>query len=117
MSDLIDRQAAIDAAERQIKDCNPEHFIGQPKFIEYMDDEYIGSFGQWQFANGFNMGLTAAEVTTKQLPSAQPEIIRCKECKWSEPVNNRLVCGAWDAKAVDGDDYCSDAERRIDGSN
>lgn len=72
MSDLIDRQAAIDAPEKFIKDCNPEHFVGHQKFIEYMDNTEIGSFGNWQFANGFNMGLTAAEVAIKKLPSAQP---------------------------------------------
>lgn len=72
MSDLIDRQAAIDASEKFIKDCNPEHFVGHQKFIEYMDNAEIGSFGKWQFANGFNMGLTATEVAIKKLPSAQP---------------------------------------------
>ena len=50
-----------------------------------------------------------------KLKSAQPEIIRCKDCKWSEPVSGYLLCGAWEAKAVDKDDFCSDAERREDG--
>ena len=81
LMDLIDRQAAIDAPEKLIKDCNPEHFVGQQKFIEFMDNAEIGSFGNWQFANGFNMGLTAAEVEIKKLPSAQPER---KKGKWIE---------------------------------
>ena len=73
MSDLISRAEAMDASEKFIKDCNPDHFVGHQKFIEYMDNAEIGSFGKWQFANGFNMGLTAAEVAIKKLPSAQPE--------------------------------------------
>jgi hypothetical protein len=73
MSDLIDREEAANAPEKFIKGCNPEYFVGHQKFIEYMDDAEIGSFGQWQFVNGFNMGLTAAEVAIKALPSAQPE--------------------------------------------
>lgn len=70
--DLISRAEAMDASEKFIKDCNPDHFVGHQKFIEYMDNAEIGSFGKWQFANGFNMGLTAAEVAIKNLPSAQP---------------------------------------------
>lgn len=74
MSDLIDRQAAIDASEKLITDCNPEHFVGHQKFIKFMGSAEIGSFGKWQFANGFNMGLTAAEVAIKKLPSEQPDV-------------------------------------------
>lgn len=81
MSDTISRQAAIDAPENFIKDCNPDHFVGHQKFIEFMDNAEIGSFGNWQFVNGFNMGLTAAEVAIKNLPSVQPEPrwISCEE--------------------------------------
>ena len=80
MNDLISRQTAIDAPEKLIKDCNPDHFVGHQKFIEFMDDAEIGRFGNWQFANGFNLGLTAAEVEIKNLPSTQQWI----------PVSERL---------------------------
>ncbi|MBE6121178.1 MAG: DUF551 domain-containing protein [Erysipelotrichaceae bacterium] len=78
MDDLISRAEAMDASEKFIKDCNPDHFVGHQKFIEYMDNAEIGSFGKWQFANGFNMGLTAVEVAIKKLPSAQ-QWIPCSE--------------------------------------
>jgi len=110
MSDLIDRQAAMDAPEIFTKDCNPEHFVGHQKFIEYMDNAEIGSFGNWQFANGFNMGLTAAEVAIQNLPSAQPEIIRCKDCKYYNPIG---VCIEM-SSAVCEDSFCCWAERRTD---
>lgn len=83
MSDLISRQEAIDASEKFIKDCNPDHFVGHQKFIEHMDNAEIGSFGKWQFANGFNMGLTAAEVAIKKLPSAEPMRHGKWECTYS----------------------------------
>lgn len=42
------------------------------------------------------------------LPSAQPEIIRCKDCKWKQ--------GAWCVRFAEvipfPDDFCSRAERR-----
>ena len=114
MSDLISREEAMDASEKFIKDCNPDHFVGHQKFIEYMDNAEIGSFGKWQFANGFNMGLTAAEVAIKKLPSAQPEIIRCKDCKhWQKSsINyNEYVC-YWGGYVKQEDDFCSWAERK-----
>lgn len=101
--DLISRQAAIDAPEKFIKDCNPDHFVGHQKFIEYMDNAEIGSFGKWQFANGFNMGLTAAEVEIKKLPSAQPER---KKGRWID-MGDHVVCSCCGATHYGADkNYC-----------
>jgi hypothetical protein len=116
MSDLISRAEAMDASEKFIKDCNPDHFVGHQKFIEYMDNAEIGSFGKWQFANGFNMGLTAAEVAIKNLPSAQPEIIKCKDCKNSEHwYRDRRRCFLWSEEGVSvfDDGFCNYAEMRM----
>lgn len=73
MSDLIDRQAAIDIERRATVDTNPEHFESHQKFVEFMDDAEISSFGRWQWSNGFNTALTAVGIDLKRLPSAQPE--------------------------------------------
>lgn len=80
MSDLIDRQAAIDAAS-------------------YECGELRGVFGR-------------IEERLKALPSAQPEIIRCKDCKH----NRRLECpfGITVFDAPKDDEFCSRAERRPD---
>ena len=40
------------------------------------------------------------------------ELVRCKDCKWSERTDLFLLCGAWDARAVDDNDFCSSGERR-----
>lgn len=51
------------------------------------------------------------------LPSAQPDIIRCKECRYYEWMNNRVpaeqtwFCHNWNAE-TGKDDYCSYAERQ-----
>ena len=53
------------------------------------------------------MGISDALNAIKALPSAQPEIIRCKDC------GKRKVCRT--STAWPGDDwYCADAERRTD---
>ena len=54
----------------------------------------------------------------KNLPSAQPEIIRCKDCKYSSP-NKVYGCRIYSfADDLDermySDDFCSYAERRTD---
>ena len=91
MSDLISRQAAIEALA---------------KFVPYaICDESTESYTN---------GLTDAYNLILQLPSAQPEIIRCKDCKhWQKSsINyNEYVC-YWGGYVKQEDDFCSWAERR-----
>ena len=53
------------------------------------------------------------------LPSAQPEIIRCKDCKWCKELYDSFdgtpywMCKNWDAE-TDTDGFCYEAERRTD---
>lgn len=54
----------------------------------------------------------------EQLPSAQPEIIRCKDCEnlqtdWIPHLPDRHYCGVMDSMMKE-DDFCSYAERRTD---
>ena len=72
--DLISRQAAIYAVDSETVSTNPEHFKSSQRFIKFMDDTEIASFGKWQWANGFNTALTAITIQLSNLPSAQPEI-------------------------------------------
>lgn len=77
MDDLISRQAAIDAIERNAY---------RHTYIEQIVD----------IING--------------LPSAQPEIIRCKDCKWKNNHNCTRAVEVW----IDDNKYCAWAERRTD---
>ena len=55
------------------------------------------------------------------LPSAQPEIIRCKDCKWYGRADKRRFYRGMDClqrridTIVPDKDFCSRAERRTDG--
>lgn len=71
-TDTISRKAAIDEVNSETVSTNPEHFKSSEKFIKFMDDDDIASFGKWQWANGFNTALTATTIQLKKLPSAQP---------------------------------------------
>ena len=94
MNDLISRQAAIDA-----------------------------TWFEPSYTDPLNV-LTEVRDRLKALPSAQPEIIRCKDCRFATLTydGDCKYCqylegefGLTDAVYFDGNDYCSHAERRTDG--
>lgn len=93
MSDLIERQAAIDALERT-KEKDPKGDIAS--FYNTITDNKI--------------------AVIEALPSVQPEIIRCKDCKYYTPVTARCEVRGKGLYLIRGlEDYCSRAERREDG--
>lgn len=97
MSDLISRQAAIDALADM--HCKSD------------EDGYV-----WIIRSD-------AWARIDALPSVQPEIIRCKECKYwkdSDGVYRRgfdaeSKCPLNLKKVYEGTFYCGMAERRTDG--
>lgn len=110
-NDLISRHDAIDLTYAETVSTNPEHFKSSEKFIEFMDDIDISDFGRWQWANGFNTALVATKIQLEKLPSAEPEIIRCRDCKHHDGIR----CFRWNSTIITGfDDFCSNAERRTD---
>ena len=56
----------------------------------------------------------------RQLPSIQPEIVRCKDCKYARLTDDGSCkyCDIWfpdEAEYMDGDYYCASAERKSNG--
>jgi len=90
MNDLISRQAAIDA-------LGGNEPVGDPSKMD--DDDVVKMWERIRIINIIN-----------KLPSAQPEIIRCKDCKHWDGVD---TCDVIDAPVWDND-FCSMAERRTD---
>ena len=96
MSDLIERQAAIDA----INHICPVDTEYDCTLLDRVDGRYVLS----------------------DLPSAQPEIIRCKDCKhWTNNIGDSKLRDNYCNDEAHGfyyqcseDDYCSFAERRTD---
>ena len=95
MSETIRRDAAIETAKRMYAVCDTNSH-----------DDYA----------------MLMEEALKVLPSAQPENIRCKDCKYWVPGyitdNDDFIppkCGEWQQMVGhSSDDYCSRAERRED---
>lgn len=107
MDDLISRQAAIDA-------------LNEKKVYRPLDSD------RWVISDCINAIVN--------LPSAQPEIVRCRNCgfwdrdtlrhqyndfrNWNEAECKILADrDGWNEinRYTEADDYCSYAERKIDG--
>ena len=109
-TDLISRAQAIDIERNATVDTNPSHFEAHQKFTQFMDDVEISSFGRWKWSNGFNTALTAVGIDLKKLPSAQHEIIRCRNCKFAS--GDSRICMKFGHSPIGELDFCSFAERR-----
>ena len=88
MSDLIERQAAIDEAEEWIEAVYCGH------------DEQRERDAIKHVINGI-----------KKLPSAQPEIIHCRKCKFAS--GDSRICMKFGHSPIGELDFCAWAERRI----
>lgn len=104
--DLIDRQAAISAIVGMTT-------MGIEELVIDVDEE------EYDWIKGLSDSL----VKIINLPSAEPEIIRCRECKYAHLTygGDCKYCDKWldddDFQLtlyLDGDFYCGYAERRTD---
>ena len=78
-----------------------------------------------EYGSGNTTYMSVAELKRRieQLPSAQPDIIRCKDCKhWTNNIGDSKLRDNYCNDEAHGfyyqcseDDYCSFAERRTDG--
>ena len=93
MSDLISRQAAIDALRKREKELRNINWYNNP------------------YAEGECEGISYAMDVIRNTPSAQPEIIRCKDCKYNATSEKCLNPNSFFLVPAD-DDFCSYAERR-----
>ena len=102
MDDLISRQAAIDALKglpTWWADEGGYYGGAQPPMVALLDPE-------------------DAVSAIENLPSAQPEIIRCKDCQYQCKGQNECetwnLCGyrPWQYTPTTDEHFCSYAERR-----
>lgn len=90
MSDVINHQDAIEACES----------IRRSAIIE--DGEPL-------------VRKSAVKYVLENLPSAQPEVIRCKDCKFYTSMNRETktgICGLTMYQNFGDEWYCAGAERR-----
>jgi hypothetical protein len=81
MDDLISRQAAIDTVNN--------------------------AFDRETLLTGFVRSIAVRAI--RDMPSAQPEIIHCRDCKWHNGEINQ--CNAQICASMCSEDFCSRAEK------
>ena len=100
MSDLISRQAAIDALEREKTYCTA----------------YKEGYTKTDVFQKYNMGLTDGIKALNKLPPVDAvPVVRCKDCRFYRFYDGTFGKG-WmcfeNNTARHGDDYCSRGERK-----
>lgn len=110
---LIDADALTKMLNRHEKDCNPDHFDGHETFIDKINAH--DSYGEWQFANGFNLGIVASIVDTKNVPTIDAVlVVRCKDCiHWYRGYGENK-CLEFADIPLEPNDFCSRGERKDD---
>ena len=111
MSDLIDRQAAIDALWKALHDYEDKT---EKQFQESDELDVWDWINHREFVQCMN---DIDRATIFNLPSAQPEIIQCKDCKYSEHwYRDKRRCFLWVEDGIDvfDDGFCNYAKRRTD---
>lgn len=108
---LIDADALMKMLVRHEKDCNPDHFDGHETFIDKIDAH--DSYGEWQFDNGFNLGVVASIVDTKSVPTIDAvPVVRCNDCKYYEETDSRIGTCLLTISGARVDGFCAWAERK-----
>ena len=141
MSDLIDRQKAIDVVKRLMGDYELSRTVqmglhilpsAQPEPCgDMISREYLKEHIEACWINGrprHAPELNELLSWVDDVPSAEPEIIRCKDCKYFELSKDELasrykIAGCFRLEKLsieyplltDGNGFCSWAERRQNG--
>lgn len=127
--DLISRQAAIDAIMSGMVDINDSHFENASEcngFLLWAKAEVMKlPSAEPEKIRVANITLTdeqvkeAFEKAKLGILAAEPEIIRCKDCKYMTEHYDTdgnapyWTCSEWDS-GTDYDGFCHYAERRTD---
>ena len=106
-NDVIFRKAAIDALWKALYEYEDET---EKQFQESEDLDVEDWIGHRIFVQNMN---DIDRQTILNLPSAQPEIVRCKDCKYNVSSHKCLHPESF-FLVPDDDFYCGYAERRTD---
>ena len=115
-TDAISRQAAIDL----VKDVCDAIMSGCESWYDpETEDEVYKDILEVDAILKCNKEV---RIALRNMPSAQPEILRCKDCKWYELPSHKITenCVRWMKSngillPIKPNDYCSYAERRTNG--
>lgn len=97
-----------------------DDFISRKRAIDAIEAVFPVDPMKSEYAQGIACGAALAKTYVEQLPSAQPEIVRCNSCKyWTQSTGEMKGyglgrCDFHDADLVACNGFCYWAERRTD---
>lgn len=94
MDDLISRRAAIEHLKKRLYETEFNSTAVYPYYKEIADNR--------------------VDIWMSEVPSVEPEIIRCKDCKYHHRDNSELYYCENNGYGWGLNGFCSDAERRTD---
>lgn len=79
-----------------------------------------GGMSEEELTEDFKDGVQAVLYMLSNQPTIQPDIVRCKDCKYARLTDDGSCkyCDIWfpdEAEYMDGDYYCASAERKSNG--
>lgn len=83
--------------------------ISRQDFDKYLEDAEKESVKNRKYV--FASALNTIRGNLRNFPSAQPEVICCKDCKWFGDIGCAISI-VDDSDKPTGNDFCSYAERR-----
>lgn len=89
LDDLINRQDVMIGLTRKIVSTNPEDFYAHDKFIKFMDNPEIASYGRWECSNGYNTALMSMRIELDKIPSS---IVVLQKGEQNERSNKQTGC-------------------------
>lgn len=103
MSDLIDRQAAIDALEGKDMNVPSNDLISRQAAIDVLEKIFPADPMRNEYTQGITCGAALATEYIKQLPSAQPQWIpvteklpnEYKKCYWVQTDTGHMCECRW----------------------
>ena len=114
------KEEAINKIKGYLTDYLPiEDYEEAEEIVKALEQEPCGDCIGRQAAIDVVKGIDRSFVKyIEELPSAQPEIIRCKDCKFYTAMNRKTksgICSLIMHQNFGDDWYCAGAERRTDG--
>lgn len=121
MSDLIDRQAAIDAVIKRDANCGIDSAEVLKALPSAQHEITLADVERYCTPRCLTVVTDDIFNEMKARFSAVREIIRCKDCKYQDKGRNECetwnLCGyrPWQYMPITDDHFCGYAERRTDG--
>ena len=114
LSELKEIPSAQSKQDREFIKLALRNSNGRPYYsIIYLELDGNGVGHDFEGYSSYSLDVISDYLKKYFTPTAQPEIIRCRECKFAS--GDSRICMKFDHSPIGELDFCAWAERRTDG--